>query len=143
MEDIGSKLDALKIIHDGLLRDFRQLKKAARQSEPVKKRKKKTNEESPGQAGFVISKELALFLGLTKGERIGRDKATKDIVSYIRKHSLSAGKVIKPDAKLLTILDIEQVTELTFFNIQSCISHNFIRANPKSAVRNELVTKDS
>ena len=143
IEAIGSKLNALKVIQDGLARDFRELKKARRQSEPNKKRKKKNGLESSFQPGYTISAELESFLGLAQGARATRESATKGVVSYIRKQSLSSGKVIKPDEKLLSIFVNPPPGEVTFFNLQTCIDHNFLKTKPKIPLSNELVTKGS
>ena len=85
-------------------------------------------------SGFItptlISDQLAAFLGKSAGTRMSRVDASKEINRYISDNGLQDvvnGRKINPDEKLRNLLDITSEFELTYFNLQSCMRHHFIR----------------
>jgi len=85
-------------------------------------------------SGFVrpskISNELAMFLGKPVGTEMARTDVSRLINSYIRNNNLQDpqnGRTINPDAKLRTLLKIDENDELTYFNLQKYMKHHFIR----------------
>ena len=85
-------------------------------------------------SGFVqptkISDELAMFLGKPVGTEMVRTDVSRLINSYIRNNNLQDpqnGCTINPDAKLRTLLKIDENDELTYFNLQKYMKHHFIR----------------
>ena len=86
--------------------------------------------------GFIkptkISDELATFLGKPVGTEMARTDVSRLINNYIRYNNLQDpqnGRKINPDAKLRSILTIEDNDELTYFNLQKYMRHHFIRDN--------------
>ena len=84
--------------------------------------------------GFVrpskISNELAEFLGKPVGTEMARTDVSRLINSYIRVNNLQDpqnGRNINPDAKLRTLLKIDENDELNYFNLQKYMRPHFIR----------------
>jgi chromatin remodeling complex protein RSC6 len=82
--------------------------------------------------GFVrptkISNELAKFLGKPAGTEIARTVVSRLINTYIRVNNLQDpqnGRVIYPDSKLRSLLNIGKNDELTYFNLQKYMKHHF------------------
>jgi len=81
-------------------------------------------------APFLISDELAEFLGKAIGSEIPRTVVNKEINAYISAHRLqdpTNGRKINPDEKLRKLLRITQEDELTYFNLQKYMKHHFIK----------------
>jgi chromatin remodeling complex protein RSC6 len=77
-----------------------------------------------------ISNELAKFLGKPLGTRMLRTDVSRCINSYIARNKLQDpmnGRVINADKNLSKLLKLGKNDELTYFNIQRCLSHHFIR----------------
>lgn len=79
-----------------------------------------------------LSDDLCDFLGVPKGTSLARTEVTKIINTYIKTNKLQDEKdrrTIHPDAKLSKILlPIPSDKKLSFFNMQSFIKHQFIKA---------------
>ena len=99
-------------------------------------RREPSNREPPIRrpSGFIaptlISHQLAAFLGKSAGTRMSRLDASKEINGYIRDNGLidmHNGRKINADEKLRNLLDITSEFELTYFNMQKCMRHHFIR----------------
>lgn len=115
-------------------------KKTARELKQANKAKKKSKNAKANRqpSGFVkptlISNELALFLGKSKGTELARTEVTKEINCYIREHKLqdpTNGRRILADAKLKELLKLTSEDELTYFNLQKYMSPHFAKATPK------------
>ena len=77
---------------------------------------------------MYISYELASFLGKEKGSKISRCEVSHFINNYINDHNLqdkNNRRKINPDAKLKSLLNLNNTDELTYFNIQSFLSPHF------------------
>jgi chromatin remodeling complex protein RSC6 len=81
-----------------------------------------------------LSDDLCDFLGIDRGSSLARTEVTKIINNYIRANKLqdeSDKRTIHPDNKLKGILlPIPEGKKLSFFNMQSFIKHQFIKAVP-------------
>jgi chromatin remodeling complex protein RSC6 len=98
------------------------------------KKTKKTNGEASKRSpsGFAkptkLSDELCNFLGEASGSSMARTIVTKHINEYIKQHNLqdqSDKRHIIPDAKLKSILSIQDGDKLTYFNLQTYIKQHF------------------
>ena len=80
----------------------------------------------------LLSDALCNFLSLPVGSSMARTNVTKSINTYIRENDLQDKedrRTIIPDAKLNGILsDIPADKKLSFFNMQSFIKHQFVKA---------------
>lgn len=131
IQEVYSKISALKTaVRDLEKRTVREIKAAN------KKSRKGASKGNRTPSGFVkpapISGELAAFLGKDAGTEMARTEVTKEINAYIRTHKLQDpknGRIIKPDAKLQSLLNIKKGDELTYFNLQRYMSPHF----PKTA----------
>ena len=110
------------------------------------KKELKTNEKKAKSAipkakkapsGFAkpskVTKELCEFMNRPEGTEIARTEVTKALVIYIKSNNLQeqtpeAKNRINPDDKLINLLGlkVEDINELTFFNIQKHMNKHFI-----------------
>ena len=100
-----------------------------------KKKDKPKNKRAP--SGFAkptkVTKELCEFMDKPEGSEIARTEVTKALVNYIKSNNLQeqtpeAKNRINPDDKLINLLGlkVEDINELTFFNIQKHMNKHFI-----------------
>jgi chromatin remodeling complex protein RSC6 len=78
-----------------------------------------------------LSDALCDFLAVPKGTELARTDVTRRLNLYIKEHNLQDAKdkrKIHPDAKLQKVLNTKPDDNLTFFNLQSFIKHNFVKA---------------
>ena len=85
-------------------------------------------------SGFVvptlISDQLAAFLGKPAGTKIARTEVSKLINTYVQVNGLQDpqnSRVINPDSKLRSLLNIGKNDELTYFNIHRYMKPHFYR----------------
>jgi chromatin remodeling complex protein RSC6 len=109
----------------------KELKTTQKNSKPVILKPKKA------PSGFAkptsVTKELCEFMNKPEGTEIARTEVTKVLVNYIKSNNLQEQTVdsknkIVPDDKLKNLLgiNIEEMNELTFFNIQKYMNKHFI-----------------
>jgi chromatin remodeling complex protein RSC6 len=101
----------------------------------VKKSKTRTNtgaKKTP--SGFAVptklSDQLCDFLGVPHGTEKARTEVTRLINTYIKENNLqdpSDKRIIHPNEKLATILNNEDGKQISFFNMQQKLKHNFIK----------------
>jgi chromatin remodeling complex protein RSC6 len=103
-----------------------------KQSKVIEKVQKKRENARKSPSGFAkpnkISDELCDFLGVPHGTEKSRTDVTRFINAYVKEHNLNNPtnrRVILPDAKLKSILNIKDGEEVTFFILQRLISHHF------------------
>ena len=106
---------------------------------------KKSKKNSKKPSGFAnptnISKELCEFLNKDEGTKIARTDVTKYIIAYIKDNNLGNSidkRKINPDTKLKNLLNINEDTNITYFNIQKFMNKNFIPQNIEIKEENEL-----
>jgi chromatin remodeling complex protein RSC6 len=109
----------------------KELKTGQKKIKPVVLKAKKA------PSGFAkptkVTKELCEFMNKPEGTEIARTEVTKVLVNYIKSNNLqeqtadSKNKIL-PDAKLKSLLglNVEETSELTFFNIQKYMNKHFI-----------------
>jgi len=107
----------------------------------LKNNEKKTKSVIPkakkAPSGFAkpskVTKELCEFMNKPEGSEIARTEVTKALVNYIKSNNLQeqtpeSKNRINPDDKLINLLGlkVEDINELTFFNIQKHMNKHFI-----------------
>jgi chromatin remodeling complex protein RSC6 len=138
MTDFSAKLQQMIGLFSTVKNDFKTLEKAVSKEMKIAQKasaKKRANNGNRKPSGFVkparISDELATFLGKESGTEMSRTEVSKEINSYIVKHSLKNkdnGRIIHPDAKLTKLLKVAKEDELTFFNLQRYMKPHFAKA---------------
>jgi chromatin remodeling complex protein RSC6 len=109
----------------------------------VKKDKKEKPKTKRAPSGFAkptkVTKELCSFMDKPEGTEIARTEVTKALVSYIKTNNLvesgdDAKKKIVPDEKLKTLLGInnDELSDLTYFNIQKYMNKHFYNKDKES-----------
>ncbi len=105
------------------------------------KKTKKSGGGSSVPSGFArpckISANLAQFVGVDPDTELSRTDATKAIHNYIKLHNLqdpTNKRVILPDEVLASLMHVtDDVKQITYFNLQRLIKHNFITVEPTVA----------
>ena len=136
---INKSLTLFKMQFNTLQQQVRTLEKTVKKElKPTKKEYKLLAPKSKkAPSGFAkptkVTKELCDFMDKPEGTEIARTEVTKVLVNYIKANNLqeqtsvSKNKIV-PDDKLKTLLglNIEEINELTFFNIQKYMNKHFI-----------------
>jgi chromatin remodeling complex protein RSC6 len=133
---INNSLTLFKMQFNTLQQQVRTLEKNVKKElKPTKKECKPKAKKAP--SGFAkptkVTKELCAFMDKPEGTEIARTEVTKVLVSYIKTNNLqeqtavSKNKIV-PDDKLRSLLglNVEEINELTFFNIQKYMNKHFI-----------------
>ena len=136
---INNSLTLFKMQMNTLQLQVRTLEKTIKKEmKPTKKESKLlTPKAKKAPSGFAkptkVTKELCDFMDKPEGTEIARTEVTKVLVNYIKSNNLqeqtaiSKNKIV-PDDKLKTLLglNLEEINELTFFNIQKYMNKHFI-----------------
>tara|TARA_Y100001958_G_C21199961_1_gene526787 strand:+ start:413 stop:904 length:492 start_codon:yes stop_codon:yes gene_type:complete len=117
--------------------DSKSKKTTKKQTNPIDSNEPQT-EKKREPSGFMkpiqVSSELNNFFSNDKGTLMSRTEVTRKFTTYIKDNKLQDpdnGRKINPDAKLKTLLRIQDGEELTFFNLQRYMSPHFSKAgNP-------------
>ena len=143
-ESILTRLAEFKTFQATLHADVKVLRREVTRQmrEANKKRKRRpatandANKTPRAPSGFakptLISDDLCAFLGKPSGTEMARTEVTKSITAYIKEHSLQNAenkRRIMPDTALKSLLNVDDTTELTYFNLQKYMKVHF----PKSA----------
>lgn len=92
-----------------------------------KTKKRRTKKEPSGFAKpSLLTNELCDFLGIEHGSKLARTEVTKKLTTYIKENNLQNPenrRQIVLDDKLKKLLNVEEGTVVTFFNIQRFLSH--------------------
>lgn len=78
-----------------------------------------------------LSDQLCGFLGIDNGSAMARTEVTRIINDYIKKNKLQNPedkRQILPDAHLKSILNYKDGDKLSYFNLQTSLKHQFIKA---------------
>lgn len=122
-----------KILEKSIKKQMTALKKEA------SKNKNKGNRKPSGFAKPTkVTKELCEFMNKDEGSEIARTDVTCALISYIEQHNLQNGenkKVISPDEKLKSLLNIKDDEVLTYFNLQKFMNKHFISAKNNSLTK--------
>ena len=106
----------------------------------VKQQSKQANKKSRSPrapSGFAkpttVSDEMYDFLKIEKGTPIARVDVTRKINEYIKANNLqnpADKRQIFPNDELRRVLKINDKDQVTFFNLQSYLSHHFAKSKP-------------
>jgi hypothetical protein len=134
-ETINNSLTLLKMQLNTLQQQVKIIEKSVnKELKPPKPILPKTQKAPSGFAKPTrVTKELCEFMNKPEGTEIARTEVTKTLVCYIKENNLqektkdSKNKII-PDDKLKNLLglNIDEITDLTFFNIQKYMNKHFI-----------------
>ena len=123
----------VKVLRREVTRQMREANKKRKRRAPTAEDPNRTPRAPSGFAKpTLISDELCSFLGKPSGTEMARTEVTKSITAYIKEHSLQNAenkRRIMPDSALKTLLNVDDATELTYFNLQKYMKVHF----PKSA----------
>ena len=75
-----------------------------------------------------VSNDLRSFMGLADGELVARVDVTKFITKYCQDNGLqneNDKRILIPDDKLQSLLNIDTNVELTYFNLQKYLKYHF------------------
>jgi len=115
---------------------FRQLQKEHGRfvRDNTKAKTKRQNRVKRTASGFakptLLSDEMYDFLGLSKGTLVGRNDVTRKLNEYVLANNLRDVKdrrILTPDSKMRTLLNIKEGDSLSYFNIQKYIKHHFVK----------------
>jgi len=114
----------VKLLEKNVKKQIKLLEKEA------KKNKNKGNRKASGFAVPTnISNDLCSFMGVNQGTKMARTEVTKYIIQYIKDKNLpdkKNKKVIKPDKKLKTLLNVKSNDQVTYFNLQKFMNKHFV-----------------
>lgn len=143
-ENISKKMIEIKNLMNDISIEHKQLNKNIQKDlKSIEKKKNKIilkkNKREP--SGFAkptkLSNDLCDFLGKPYGSEMARTEVTKYLTSYIKMNNLQQiedKRKIKPDKKLLKLLNIDINEEVTYFNLQKWMKPHF----PKTEIESNL-----
>ena len=128
--ELSSTLRDLQVYLKSVQKEVVKLVKAN-----VKKSKTRQTSVKKTPSGFAkptkLSDVLCDFLGVAKGTEMARTDVTRRLNAYIKENHLQDEKdkrKIHPDVKLSKVLTVKEGDNLTFFNLQTALKDNFIKA---------------
>ena len=98
--------------------------------EAIKSKNKGNRQPSGFAKPSKVTKELCDFMKKEEGTDIARTEVTRALVAYIKENKLENkenSKIIFPDEKLKTLLELDESQELTYFNIQKYMNKHFVK----------------
>jgi chromatin remodeling complex protein RSC6 len=93
-----------------------------------KNKNKKIKKPSGFASPTKVSNDLCEFMNKPVGSQIARTEVTQYIAKYIKDQQLQNKdnkRIIRPDAKLKSLLDPPQNTNVTYFNLQTLMNKHF------------------
>lgn len=130
-----------RLLTTTLKKVHKQWSRALKDARKKSSKKKKSSSAKRAPSGFakpsVISKELCDFLGKPEGTEMARTEVTRLLTQYIKTHSLqdpSNKRVIVPDERLTSLLQVDNSSELTYFNLQKYMKRHFPKKATTSVV---------
>jgi len=122
----------------------KQLKKLIKEAEPEDKPKRINGFAKP----MKMSAELCKFLGVDRLTEMARTEVTKAITTYVKEHGLqnpNNKRELILDAKLKTIIQPDDDTTVTFFNLQKYMSKHYVKSDdiPTKEVVQTKVNKET
>ena len=138
--EIFNTLHNLKETMSTLNKKIKILEKhTQKQQKKIIKIQQKQKREKKKPSGFAtptpISNSLRNFLDKPYGTQVARTEVTKYIVQYIKDHDLQNKenrKLINPDTKLMSLLELNPKDTLNYFNLQSFMNKHFIKNHHKN-----------
>ena len=103
-------------------------------SKASRQKKSSNNTRSGFAKPTAVSVELCKFMGLKDGTEVARTEVTKFLTTYIKENNLQNAenkRVIVPDKKLASLLNVGKKDELTYFNLQKYMKPHFVSSSSK------------
>jgi len=141
-QSVLSVLGTFRVQITGLQNQIRSLEKMVEKNMRVlhKKAKKNKNRGNRKPSGFAvptqISNELCDFMSRPRGTEVARTEVTQFIIRYIKDNELqNVGnrKIILPNMKLKSLLDVTNEDEVTYFNLQRYMNKHFVKKKKQLA----------
>ena len=127
----------VKVLRREVTRQMREANRKRRRKAPAAEDATRTPRAPSGFAKpTLISDELCTFLGKPSGTEMARTEVTKSITAYIKEHSLQHAdnkRRIMPDTALKSLLNVDDSTELTYFNLQKYMKVHFPKSGASMA----------
>ena len=127
--ELQSRLRDMNTRFRKMQRTFTKTLKLARRT---KGRRTQRSGKPRAPSGFAkpgpVSDELCVFLKVAKGTPLARTHVTKKITEYIKENDLqdpNDKRRIRTDATLKKLLNVDDNTELSYFNLQKYMKHHF------------------
>ena len=129
-ETVGALVAELKRLEKRVARLQKEADKRRRRSKkvPVEGEEVKPRKPSIFELPTPLSDDLCGFLGVSKGSKESRSNVTKAITSYVKQHELKNKHNITPDAKLKSLLGVQEGETLTYFNLQRYLNRHYLKA---------------
>ncbi len=129
LEKVGAFTTQIKAMQTALKQLAKEFDKQKKIIDKVQKKKEKAKKSPSGFAKpCKISDELCTFIGIPKGTEQSRTDITRFINAYVKQHNLNNPENRReffPDAKLKTILNVNDGEKVTYFILQRLIAHHF------------------
>jgi chromatin remodeling complex protein RSC6 len=157
--DLAARLNALQERLANAVKEFQaiakdiqaSLKVAAKDAQKLQKRRGGNHAAAAAAAaasgvprklsGFAkptqLSPELCEFLGVAPETQLARIEVNRLLIKYIKDNNLRGTedkRVLKPDDKVMKLLNVDDKTNLNYFNVQTYLKPHFIKAVPEAAV---------
>lgn len=133
LQSFAVDVKELTAIVKGLQKEYNKLKNQKTGRKAKKAAGGSDTKRAP--SGFAkptaLSDQLCEFLGLPKGSSLARTEVTRIINQYVKTNNLQDKedkRKINADAKLKSIMTLNEGDKLTYFNLQSYIKHHFVKA---------------
>jgi chromatin remodeling complex protein RSC6 len=129
LDKVGTLATQIKAMQSALKQLAKEFDKQKKIIDKVQKKKEKAKKSPSGFAKpCKISDELCTFIGIPKGTEQSRTDITRFINAYVKEHNLNNPENRReffPDAKLKTILNVNDGEKVTYFILQRLIAHHF------------------
>ena len=130
-ETVGALVAELKRVEKRVARLQKEADKRRRKSKkPVEGEEVKPRKPSIFELPTPLSNDLCSFLGLSNGSKESRSNVTKAITGYVKQHDLKNKHTIAPDAKLKSLLGVNDDEVLTYFNLQRYLNRHYLKPTP-------------
>ena len=119
--DINNLIQEVKALEKETQKEMKSMKKEIN--------KRKVNKKPSGFATpSRISDELCDFMNIDQGSKRARTEVTQYLIQYINDKNLqneNNKRIINPDQKLKSLLDVQENEQVDYFNIQKFMNKHF------------------
>jgi hypothetical protein len=135
-ETLSELFGEVKRLEKRVNRDLKDARKRRRRNRVVEGPDGEVKAARPSifEIPTTLTEELNTFLGNPKGTQMSRSAVTKAITKYIKDNDLKNKHDINPDAKLRTLLSVDESIQLSYFNLQRYLNRHYVKAVPAAVV---------
>lgn len=129
LSNFNQQISALKMQIRNLEKNVRKEIKGL-QKEAAKNKNKGNRKPSGFAKPSKVSDALCSFMNKESGTEIARTEVTQYLINYINEKDLQYKdnkKIIMPDNALMSLLNVKDGQEVTYFNIQALMNQHFIK----------------